>query len=491
MNKFLKIFFIIAILTTDISILNAQSITWQKVLNYTDNSILYKVHQTRDNGYIAIGDNRIVGFRKLFLVKFNKFGDTLWNKYFDLSINSVYGGLWIEEAIDRGFILTGYGAGLNSDAYLIKTDSSGNIEWLKTFGGSSIDQGKCVKQLSDRGFILLIRTASYNSTNDIMLIRTDSTGNEIWRKVYGSNTYHEFGMEIQVTGNSGFIIAGWKQLTGQPSYLYLIRTDSNGDSLWTKTYNSFFASAAYSIDLSNNNGFIVGGIADSTNSNYPLSYVVKVDSVGTIEWQKRYSSAHKEYCFSIRRLPKNRYVFCGKSDSSNFNFERAVLRIIDGSGNELIEKFYRAGIDENVFQSIESTIDQGFVLCGYATFGNPLSFIVKTDSLGNVIPEGIDNGIEVLKDFTLSQNFPNPFNYQTIIRYSILKAAKVKISLYDVTGKLISVLLSETKSNGNYSYVFNAEKYNLSSGIYYYNLTSTSKDNKHFKMNTLKMIYLK
>ena len=273
MKSYKKIFFLhVAVLTGMISFagsgVKAQSVTWQKVLNYTDNSGLSKAHQTSDGGFIAVGSSRIVGNNKIFLVKLNIYGDTLWNKYFDLNVNAVYSGFWVEETFDKGFIVAGTGQGTGSDAYLVKTDSSGNIQWFKTFGGSEIDQGRCVKQLKDGGFILMVRTVSYTNTNDIMLIRINSAGNEIWRKIYGNSSNQELGMEARVIGNSGYIIAGWIKFGNQPTSLYLIRTNINGDSLWTKTYHSFSTSAAYSIDLSNDNGFIIGGIADSTNDNF-------------------------------------------------------------------------------------------------------------------------------------------------------------------------------------------------------------------------------
>lgn len=487
MKNLCIIIFLFLVLTLNAE---AQPVTWQRVLEYTDNSALYKAHQTSDGGYIAVGNNRIGGYGKIMLVKFNKYGDTLWNKYFDLSVNSVFSCTWIEETNDKGFIITGAGPGISTDSYLIKTDSSGNIQWHKTFGGSDLDQGTCVKQLPDNGFIILIRTFSYSSTTDILLIRTDSAGNEIWKKIYGNNTGDELGEEIQLIKNSGFIIAGWKSISGQSSNLYLIRTDLNGEPLWTKTYNNFLSSGAYSIDLTNDNGFIIGGTADSTVDERK-AYVIRADSNGSIVWQKRYSSAYKEYCFSIRTMLGNRFAFCGMSDSTYFNYERAILRIIDGEGNILMEKYYRSGMTENAFQSVELTNDGGFILCGYSEYVLAESFIVRTDSLGYIKPIGIQNNFEMIREYFIDQNYPNPFNSQTIIRYYMLKPAYIKINLYDVTGKYIATILNEYKSSGSYNYVFDPLKYNLSSGIYFYNYSVKLSSNTLLYSNSSKMLYLK
>ncbi len=489
MKRITKIIFLILFLTP--LCMKGQAVTWQKILDYTNNSILYKTQQTSDGGYIAVGTNRIGSYSKMMLVKFDGYGDTLWNKYFDLNENAVYAGFWIEETFDKGFIVTGSGPGANTDAYLIKTDSSGNVQWYKTFGGSASDQGLCVKQLSDNGFILLIRTFSYSLTSDILLIRTDQAGNEVWSKLYGNTTYHEIGRDIHIIENSGFIIVGWKQITNQPSSVYMIRSDINGDTLWTRTYNSYLRSTAYSVDVTNDKGFIIGGIADSTDKNYPLGYVIKTDSLGNEIWQKRYSSAFKEYCFSIRALSNNRFAFCGMSDSTFFNYERAILRVIDSDGNILDEKYYRGGLVENAFYSVDFTIDNGFILCGYSKYNLTKSFIVRTDSLGNIKPLNINNNFDLLNNYVLEQNYPNPFNSQTIIRYSLFKPAHIKFDIYDATGKFVSRLLNEFKSNGNYIFSFDPQKYNLASGIYFFNSTITLNSKIILKSNTLKMLYIK
>ncbi|HMQ69678.1 MAG TPA: T9SS type A sorting domain-containing protein [Ignavibacteria bacterium] len=442
-------------------------------------------------GYIAVGNSRVNGFPKIFIVKLNQLGDTLWNKYFDLKINAAYDSFWVEETSDKGFILTGDGEGVNSDAYLIKIDYLGNPIWVKTFGGNDLDQGVCVKQLEDKGFILLIRSFSYSSMQNILLIKTDQNGNEVWRKFYGDKKYHEYGLEIQIIKNSGFIIAGWKVIPNQPAKMFLIRTDIFGDTLWTKTYDKYFKSAAYSIDKTGDNGFIIGGIADSTNNNYPLSYVIKTDSVGKIEWEKRYASAYREICYSIRSLPNNRYAFCGRSDSSFSEYERAILRIIDGSGNTMIEKYFRASPGQNTFRSLELTKENGFILCGFSEFILAKSYLVCTDSLGNIKPVGILNNNQILKNYSIDQNYPNPFNSQTIIKYTLFKPAYFQIDLYDITGKFISTLINEFMFNGNYSYTFDPQKYNLTSGIYFYRSTINFSGDLSINSKFLKLLYLK
>lgn len=444
-----------------------QSVTWQNVLGYTDNSILHNTKQTSDGGFIAVGQNRINNYSKMYIAKFNKFGDSLWVKYFDLMVQYYYSGDWIEETHDKGFIIAGTGNGVNGDAYLVKTDSIGNVEWYKTFGGSNLDQGKCVKQIFDNGFILLLRTNSISGTNDIMLVRTDSIGNTIWTKIYGNNEYQEYGNEFQIDNNTGIIIVGLKRITNMPSNLFLIKTNLFGDTLWTKTYSDYIQSAGYSLDIGHNGNYIIGGTADTTDSNFPKSLVMKTDTSGNVIWKKTYSLGKNEWCRSIRKT-KNGYVFCGMSDSTLQGYERATVRVIDESGNVVYENFFRPGSDYTSFRSVELTTDNGFILCGVADYGYSLSYIVHTDSTCRIKPLNIENTNELVQIFELMQNFPNPFNPKSMINYELGIRNFVKLKVYDALGNEVATLVNEKKNAGSYSVEFDGSGF--ASGVYFYKL---------------------
>lgn len=481
-----RIFEILILLLSISCCANGQGLTWQSVLGYTDNSSLEKTLQTSDGGYVAIGDNRISGFSKMYIAKFSNYGDSIWVKYFDLLVSYNYRGSWIEETHDKGFIITGSGSGVNGDAYLVKTDSNGNVEWFKTFGGSNLDQGRCVKQIFDKGFILLIRTNSVSGTNDIMLVRTDSLGNTIWNKIYGNSMYQEYGNEFQIVNETEIIIVGLKRITNMPANLLLIKTNLFGDTLWTKTYSDFIQSAGYSLDIGQDGNYIIGGTADTTNGNFPKSLVMKTDSSGKVIWKKRYSLGNNEWCRSIRKK-KNGYVFCGMSDSTLQGYERATVRVIDESGNVVYENYFRPGSIYTSFRSVELTTDNGFILCGVADYGYSLSYIVHTDSTCRIKPLNIENTNELIQNFELLQNYPNPFNSQTIISYNLRHSGFYKLFLFDIQGKIVAKLSDEYKTNGIYNITFNPSKYNLSTGIYIYKLLNSDQN----QFDSKKLLFIK
>ncbi|MDZ4712434.1 MAG: T9SS type A sorting domain-containing protein [bacterium] len=447
---------------------NSQGVTWGNILSYTNGSTLFKTCQTSDGGYIAVGTTRIGIDYKMFVIKLNQYGDSVWSRLYNLDIKAYYQSYWIEETYDKGFIVSGLGEGPNGDAYVIKLDASGNIRWVKVLSTSALDMGMCIKELPDKGFILLSRSDPFPSLR-IVLTRLDSLGNIIWNKYYGSD---DRGFEVEYIENSGFIIVGRRRNGSDFLFKsYLLRTDLNGDSLWSKEFTDFYKTSAYSIDVTADNGFIIGGTADTSNNLEPKAYIVKTDSIGNIQWQRRYGNGFNETCYSIRKFGNTKYVICGFSDSLQNAFERGVIRIIDLSGNVLQENYFRYGGLDNVFYSIERTNDNGLIVSGNSTtFNNVFSLLIKTDSIGNIYPVGINNSVKSIPNFQLYQNFPNPFNPTTTINFELSKEAMTRIVVYDVTGKIVSTLLKEPKKAGSYTIKFDGRDF--PSGIYFYKLIS-------------------
>ncbi|MEG8946845.1 T9SS type A sorting domain-containing protein [Rosettibacter firmus] len=119
---------------------------------------------------------------------------------------------------------------------------------------------------------------------------------------------------------------------------------------------------------------------------------------------------------------------------------------------------------------------------------NSFTFTIEGESVTTFVSDGIFTSVEedlLPEEFNLSQNYPNPFNPSTIINYQLPERNFVTIKVYDVLGKEITTLVNEFKEAGNYKIEFSADKYNLSSGIYFYTL----KAGTNFAVK--KMIYVK
>lgn len=456
-----------------------QSITWQKILD-NDYGSSQKIQQTMDDGYIVIGNERIQGINKIYLNKLDLLGNVIWTKILGIGNSQ---GNWVEQCTNGGYIIGGATDTIFSTtfAYLVKTDSEGNIQWERFFKNSDLDQCYCVKQTADNGFILSVRTTNIN--NSVMYIKTDSVGNQQWQKIYSVPGSSVFISELQVL-NYGYAAAGNLLLNGM-SEVYVMKLNSVGDSLWTRRYGGNNYSGASSIDKISNSGFIIGGISRSFNPNNKTeSYICKIDTNGVLIWQKTHSNLGKENCNSIRSLSNGGFLLGGISDSLDNLVSKAKVRLLDINGNSIFEMSYLPSPDYAFFNSVEITNDNGFILAGGAAYtsGSIKHYIVKTDSLLNSSPIGlinINNNIPV--KFRLFQNYPNPFNPSTTIRFDIPISGQsqifdVRIEIYDMLGREV-FQFSDVKSPGSYEIRFDGT--DLASGMYFYKLSAgTFSDTK-------------
>jgi hypothetical protein len=309
------------------SLFSSAQITFQKTYGGTFGYAFYSVKQTTDSGYIFAGLTTVWGAGNVdgFLIKTNAYGDTLWTKtyggfdneeirsveqtsdggYIAAGITSSFGGgsvdvcliktnasgnlLWtktfggtgfdfgfsVQQTFDGGYIVSGSTLGpLGDDIYLIKTDSNGDSLWTRLFGGPSSARGNSVKQTSDSGYVVVGFTL-VGTSSDVYMIKTNSTGNVIWSKTYGGAGLDE-GMSVQQTTDGGYVIAGYTASFGAGSDdFYLIKTNANGDALWTKTYGGVNLDKAFSVQQTNDGGYIISG-----------NYLIKTDAIGDTLWTR-------------------------------------------------------------------------------------------------------------------------------------------------------------------------------------------------------------
>ena len=225
-----------------------------------------------------------------YLVKTDSVGDTLWTKIYEK--NSYNCGHSFLQLDDNGYILlgvTGPVSGTNDDFYLIRTNATGDTLWTKTYGGMSDEWGSSVKKTADGGFVLFGSTKSYgNGGSDVYIVKTNSNGIVQWTKTYGGiNDDWAYGGTI--TNDGGFAIAGSTTSFGAGGRdAYLIKTNSNGDTSWTRTYGGTGDEGLQSVSETLDGGFILSG--SSVISNNWNAYLIKTDASGRVTGMNDFSS---------------------------------------------------------------------------------------------------------------------------------------------------------------------------------------------------------
>src|SRR5688572_12114147 len=257
-------------------------IQWSKVMSTVHYDGFNSIKQTPDSGYICTGlfDEYNGGWSGVYLLKTNAYGDTLWTK----AIRSGYASLAhsLQLTNDGGFIITGSASisGSGDRVYLLKTDSLGNPLWAKTYGGSSINTGTDVKTTTDGGYIITGQTYFGAGNDDVYLIKTDSVGDVLWTKTYGGPD-HEYGASVLQTNDGGYIVGGFTTPIIGTYKIYIIKTNTIGDTLWTKTITGVnTTSGDCNVIQASDGGYVIMADCDIVSGNAKDIILIKIDSLG-------------------------------------------------------------------------------------------------------------------------------------------------------------------------------------------------------------------
>jgi len=378
--------------------------------------------------------------------------DTLWTKTYG-GADKDY-GYSVQQTSDGGFIITGYtesfGAG-GYDVYLIKADSSGDTLWTKTYGGANDDYGRSVRQTSDGGFLITGGTYPFGAgAYDVYLIKADSSGDTLWTKTYGG-TDTDIGESVQQTSDGGYIIAGYTHSFGAgENDVYLIKADSSGDTLWTKTYGGADADYGYSVQQTSDGGYIIAGGTISFGAGESDVYLIKADSSGDTLWTKTYGGADADYGYSVQQTSDGGYIIAGGTISFGAGESDVYIIKADSSGDALWTKTY-GGTDYDNGHSVQQTSDGGYIIAGRTESfgaGSRDVYLIKTEQ---------EAGIEEYtpEPFPVLQVFPNPCLGSVELEYSIAKSSDVRVDIYNIIGRKVTTLENKHKEAGNYTVTWN------------------------------------
>lgn len=451
---------------------------WERAYGGMYDDVSYSVLQTRDGGYVACGWTASFGpgapaHSNAYLVKTDSLSDTLWTR--------VYGGPYgdrgtsVQQTQDGGFIITGDSDPKGSGYFnvnLIKTDSLGYPLWTKTYLDTNLSVGNAVQQTRDTGYIIAGQMGGW----DVYLVKTNSTGDTLWTRSFGG-PYWDYGYSVQQTQDGGYIVAGEKKFLSDSSQVYLIKTDAAGDPLWSKTFGGSGYDGGYYVQQTQDGGYIIAGY-HYLNRAFPFSgvYLIKTDAQGDTLWSKVYRGRYPDSVaigFCVRQTQDGGYIVTGGSGPRGLGDRHVYLIKTDAQGDTLWTKTF--GVMR--FQqghSVQQTTDGGYIIAGYTDFfgaGNFDVYLIKTDSLGNVGVEEFPKSVDA-QLFTLSVR-PSPVREGCVISFALPVSGKASLVVFDALGRRVRVLLDGKVGAGSKRVRWagrDAQGRPLPSGVYFLRL---------------------
>ncbi len=433
---------------------------------------------TTDNCVAIIGStfSKGAGEFDFYLLKINMAGDTLWCKTYG-GADTEY-GRDIKQTDDDGYIIVGstqsYGLG-GSDIYLIRTDSYGNKLWDKTYGGVTNDEGWSVEITSDDGFIICGNTDSYGAGySDLYLIKTDSLGNTVWTRTFGGSG-GESGVAVRQLADDSYIAIGSTGSFGTGySSIYTVKADSNGDSLWAKTYGGIKADFGSDVEIAFDGSLLLCGWTASYGAGFYDAYLVKIDPDGNFLWSQAYGGAKEDRAYSVQQAMDCGYILTGIMEGSATSLLDIYVIKTDPTGNRIWERTY-GGSKSDVGRVIFQEPNRDYMLIGHTysyTSGGSDIYILKISGEATDSPE---DPYTVPSGYELAQNYPNPFNMSTRIDFELPRISSVKLTICNILGQTVRDWSYDLIFPGRNSVMWDGrDNYGIeiASGIYFYRLTA-------------------
>ncbi|HWB28018.1 MAG TPA: T9SS type A sorting domain-containing protein [Chitinophagaceae bacterium] len=510
------------------------SIQWAKAYGGTQQDYAYDILQTTDSGYVIAGistslDGNVTGhhgtsdWADCWIVRTDKTGIIKWEK--SIGGNGDDWASQVKETPDKGFIIAGYSGygNVNTgdissnhggyDVLVVKLDSAGTIQWSKSIGGSDDEQANAIQVTKDSGYIIAGYTFSndgdvsgHHSGNayDCWVVKLNRNGAIQWQKCLGG-TDEDLARDVQLVGDSGYVITGGSSsvngdVSGNKggSDFWVVRLDTAGNIKWQKCLGGSNVDAANSIKTTKDGGYIVAGYTYSVDGDvtdpvldptYSDIWIVKLDSSGSLLWQKRLGGGGNDVATSVQTYSDTSYVVGGYTSSHDGDVtvthggtDYWMLKL-DTTGNLLWQKTF-GGANDDVANSLVVTSDSGYIMAGRSAsndgdvsgnHGNNDFWVIKLskDEEDGTLPVGlkyltgqIKGSSALLQWQTATELNSSYFNIQRSTNgLSFSNAGKVAAAGY-------------SNAPVNYFYADDLSTVNIPSQVVYYRLEEVDKDNK-------------
>jgi predicted secreted protein len=399
---------------------------WARTYGGANIDVAYSVCQTSDGGYAITGYTYSFGAgqQDAYLVKTNSTGDTMWTATFGGT--GMDGTHFVREVSD-GYVLAGYTesfGGTGKNVYLIKTDTAGTAQHACTYSTSLMDVAYAFCETPDSGYIFVGYKNGPSGwvKGDLWVLRTDGELDTLWTKAYGG-VGEDYGISIQPTLDSCYIISGTTSSFGAGGKdVWLVKINASGDTVWTRTYGFALEDVGYGVNTTADSGFIITGYINGTGAwTAGDLWLLKTDPAGILLWDRIYGGSGEDFGFDVYPTFDDGYAIAGRRDTDIWFLRTDFL------GDTLGTRTYGGAGMESAL-ALYPTSDNGYVIGGYtSSFGSGSNdfWLLKTSA---------DVGVEDNNSFNINcDHVP-----ATIVTGQLNLPIKGNYRMYDISGRIVT-----------------------------------------------------
>lgn len=435
---------------------------WERIYGGDGRDQAFSITCAPDGGLIAAGFTASFPSKcyEMYAVKTSIQGDLVWATNIGTPFNDY---CWsIAPAHDSGYVLLGATDSIFQtgphDVYLVKISEHGDSLWSRVYGDTTSGQytndvGRTIEPTADGGYVIVGSTESYGSGSyDIYLIKIDAVGDTQWTRTYGTASY-EAGEAVCQTPDGGYAVAGTIYETGLSQQIWLLRIDTVGDTIWTKTYGGSGNENVQDILQTPDRGFIFTGSTTSYGAGNDDVYLVKTDSVGSVDWTKVYGHQYGDWGNGIALTSDSGYIIIGATRTSPDPEDCYAWLLKTNSDGDTIWTRYKPEVAYGSANGmdVQQAPDGGYIIAAITwEYGGDDDFLlIKTDPEGVSMVEEYSHDNRLFRDVPLV--YPNPYT-----RFTCVQGHENDIyEIYSTTGQYVGTY--QGKKIGS----------DLPSGVYY------------------------
>ncbi len=363
-------------------------LTWQHSYGGYSTDEGSSVVVTSDGNYLIVGSTGSFGAGggDIYLLLLDPSGERIWSR--TLGNAGVDQGRQVRQTSDGGFVLTGFtnGSGAGGyDGYVAKVTGQGDLLWERTYGGTGWDFLYSISICTDGGFIAAGETFSDGTGGgDAWVLKLDGSGAVQWNRTYGYGQ-RDFARCVIALSGGNYMIAGAVTVNGDQD-AWLVKLSNSGAMVWNSTQGGDSADYAASVIQASDGGYAAVGTTKSYNVHTEALHF-KVDQDGGLLWLKDWGQVNDQETLEQEELSDGRFVSVGYVSGGGSGGKDMFILFTDAGGDFIagVTNGGDHGEGDEFGASLDIVPGDGFVFCGYTEsfgFGTRDVYVVKTDSVG-------------------------------------------------------------------------------------------------------------